>query len=220
MAMKARYLASPSWWKAYLMARFLPSHLYWPARYNTGGISGPGSRGRLAQFKARVLNDFVAKNGIGSVIEFGCGNGDQLSLARYPRYVGVDISRTALAQCRARFAGDDTKTFVLLRDHRGGVHDLAISLDVIFHLVEDSGFNQHMESLFSSARRFVIIYSSNHDDLNWAFHIRHRSHSRWVEANRPDWKLVSSVPNEFPLDAAGSDDTSFADFYVYARRTT
>jgi SAM-dependent methyltransferase len=75
-----------------------------------------------------VLNNVVAENGIGSVIEYGCGNGDQLSLARYPRYVGVDISRTALSQCHARFSGDDTKTSMLLRDNRASVFDLAISL--------------------------------------------------------------------------------------------
>jgi hypothetical protein len=150
------------------------------------------------------------------VIEFGCGNGDQLSLARYPRYVGVDISRMALAQCRARFSGDDTKTFSLLRDYRISVHDLAISLDVISHLVEDCRFDEHVGAVFFSARRFVITYSSDHDDPNWVYDVRHRSHSRWLEANKPDWKLVSSTPNEFRLDAAGPGDTSFADFYVYA----
>jgi hypothetical protein len=66
MVMKARYPAPPSWWMGYLMARLLPSHFYWPACYYMGGISGPGSHGRLAEFKARVLYDFVAKNGISS----------------------------------------------------------------------------------------------------------------------------------------------------------
>jgi SAM-dependent methyltransferase len=167
------------------MAGLLPSRLYWPVRYYTGGISGPGSRGRVAEFKARVLNDFVAKNSINSVIEFGCGNGDQLSLARYPRYVGIDISRTAIAQCRKRFQGDRTKAFTLLRDYRASVHDLAISLEVIFH----------------------------HDAPSWSFQIRHRAFSRWVEANRPEWKLISVIPNE----SDWPPELSFSNFHVYGR---
>ena len=44
--------------------------------------------GELAKFKARVMNDFVRENGIRSVIELGCGDGMQLALADYPRYLG------------------------------------------------------------------------------------------------------------------------------------
>src|SRR3989339_1402077 len=66
---------------------------FWEARYRSGGDSGLGSFGRLAQFKADVLNDFVRQAGIASIIEFGCGDGNQLRLAAYPSYVGLDVSR-------------------------------------------------------------------------------------------------------------------------------
>src|ERR1700689_4886366 len=79
-----------------LRVRFARFHSpsYWDSRYAGGGNSGDGSYGNLAKFKASVLNQFVAENRIASVVEFGCGDGNQVSLAEYPRYVGIDVSPT------------------------------------------------------------------------------------------------------------------------------
>ena len=63
---------------------FISSSEYWDQRYRTGGNSGAGSYNRLAQFKASFLNTFVNTYQIASVIEYGCGDGAQLKLARYP----------------------------------------------------------------------------------------------------------------------------------------
>ena len=76
---------------------------YWERRYADGQDSGYGSRDQLARFKASFLNAFVARNGIRSVIEFGCGDGTQLSLADYPSYLGLDVSPTAVRLCASRF---------------------------------------------------------------------------------------------------------------------
>ena len=46
-------------------------------------------------------------------MEFGCGDGNQLKLAQYPSYSGIDISETALTICRKSFANDTTKKFSL-----------------------------------------------------------------------------------------------------------
>ena len=74
---------------------FRHSAQYWDDRYRLAGNSGAGSYGRLADFKANVLNEFVAREKIASVVEFGCGDGNQLSLSRYPRYTGFDVSEHA-----------------------------------------------------------------------------------------------------------------------------
>lgn len=79
--------------------KFTNSKSYWESRYQKGGNSGFGSYGRLAKFKAEVLNDFVAKNSIQSVMEFGCGDGNQLKLAVYPKYIGLDVSPKAIKRC-------------------------------------------------------------------------------------------------------------------------
>ena len=89
------------------------SAAFWDLHYRARGTSGPGSRGGAAKFKAAETNRIVAENGVKSVIEFGCGDGNQLSLARYPGYVGLDVSRTAIGLCQRRFAQDQTKSFFL-----------------------------------------------------------------------------------------------------------
>ena len=51
---------------------------YWNERYSSGGNSGTGSYGELAFYKADFINKFIDANQILSVVEFGCGDGNQL----------------------------------------------------------------------------------------------------------------------------------------------
>lgn len=192
--------------------------LYWEERYRTGGTSGAGSYGALADFKAEVLNDFVEREKIDSVVEFGCGDGNQLSLARYPRYLGLDVSSTAIDLCRSRFAADGSKSFQRYdRRHRSrlrrGSADLAISLDVIYHLIDDDVFERYLDDLFRVARRFVIIYSSDAELPDPAGHVRHRQFTPWVSRRQPQWELAATIPNPY----AGADPSAVADFHVYRR---
>ena len=197
--------------------RFQGSSNYWKERYQQGGTSGPGSAGHLAEFKAEVLNEFVANNGIQSVIEFGCGDGVQLGLAKYPLYAGVDVAEGSVANCRQRFSGDPTKTFYLANQvpENLGQFDLVLSLDVIFHLVENKVFDAYMHSLFAHAGRFVVIFSSDKDEPGDAPHVRHRAFTQWIKTHQPKWKQTGYVPNKFPFDPTRPDDTSFADFYIF-----
>lgn len=48
---------------------------YWLERYATGGNSGPGSKGRLAEFKATTMRDLVRVYHLKSIGDFGCGAG-------------------------------------------------------------------------------------------------------------------------------------------------
>ena len=194
---------------------------YWETRYKEGGTSGRGSYGELARWKAEVVNEFVRQQGIQSVIDFGFGDGNQLSLATYPQYVGLEVSRTCTISCKSRFAGDRTKSFFLYDSlcfvDNGGVFqaELALSLDVIFHLVEDEVFDAYMTHLFSAARRFVIIYSSDFDySQDWQ--TRRRKFTAWISTNLPDWTLVKRIPNAFPPDAR-TRTGSLSDFYVYRK---
>lgn len=75
---------------------FHGSARYWELNYARGGTSGPGSYYASAEAKATFLNEFVRARDVRSVIEFGCGDGNQLSLADYPSYIGLDVSRSAL----------------------------------------------------------------------------------------------------------------------------
>jgi len=196
---------------------FRDSKSYWERRYQKGRTSGVGSYGRLAEFKAEVLNGFVEKNNIGSVIEFGCGDGTQLTFARYPRYVGVDVAQGSVALCRTRFAADSSKSFYLVGQVPDslGRFDLVLSLDVIYHLVEDEVFNTYMKSLFERAGRYIIIYSSNKVEDSGVPHVRHRRFTDWIAKHASQWKQTGFIPNKYPHDPKSPDDTSFADFYIF-----
>jgi hypothetical protein len=195
---------------------FVTSAQYWEDRYRLGGNSGAGSYNRLARFKSEVLNDFVRRNQIHSVIEFGCGDGAQVELAEYPRYLGVDVSTTAIHMCCQRYRNDPSKTFFTIDTLPSDtVADLALSLDVIYHLVEDSVFDAYMHQLFEGARHFVAIYSSNEDNTVPAKHVRHRRFTEWIERNKPEWALMEFIKNKYPYDPNNDSDTSFADFYIF-----
>jgi SAM-dependent methyltransferase len=198
--------------------RFRNSQDYWERRYAQGGNSGSGSYGELAKFKAEVLNHFLLTHRINSVIEFGCGDGNQLSMVNYRQYIGVDVSQTALNLCRARFAGDPTKTFLLSEQYGGQTAECAISLDVLYHLVEDQVFAGYMRNLFSSASRFVIIYTSNvlpHEleirNSLISGHVRHRYVTGYVAENYSLWKLAERIPKSYAYNQK-TRDCSFTQF--------
>jgi SAM-dependent methyltransferase len=192
------------------------SGTYWESRYRSGGASGAGSLGRLARFKAGVINRFIQDNAIGSLIDRGCGDGSQLALLDPPEdYVGVDVSPAALALCAARFPN---RRFVPYEQcSLLAPADLTLSLDVIYHLVEDAVFMAMMQRLFALATRFVLIYASNAEAAWPAPHVRHRIFTDHVAANEPDWRLLAHVLNPCPYDPGRPNDTSFADFFIFGR---
>ncbi|MCP3460062.1 class I SAM-dependent methyltransferase [Bradyrhizobium sp. CCGUVB23] len=192
---------------------------YWEQRYAHGGNSGAGSYGRLAQFKAETINKFVKGREIRTIIEFGSGDGAQLELARYPTYTGVDVSASAIELCKTKFKNDPTKQFLLASsgDASKARAELAMSLDVIYHLIEDTVYDAYMKSLVSAAEKYICIYSSNYVRLAPATHVRHRVFTEWIAANAPTWKLILKVDNPFPRDPENPDQTSWADFYFYER---
>jgi SAM-dependent methyltransferase len=196
--------------------KFVNSAHFWEAHYEHGGTSGGGSYGDLGHSKAEFLNKFVRDHEVKSVIEFGCGDGQQLSLSAYPRYAGLDVSQTAVAMCMGRFAHDPAKSFFLYNDEyftdRAGLFaaDLAISLDVVYHLVEDRVFETYMRNLFAAARRFVVVYSTDSDLGRTAPHVRHRQFTPWAAENVPEWRLTDVCPG--PRPGPGR-----ADFFVFER---
>ena len=198
------------------------SNNYWETRYYEGGDSGAGSYGRLADFKALVLNDFVKRHRINSVNEVGCGDGNQLSLAEYPHYLGLDVSETAIKICLKKFKNDRDKQFKLF----DGIltpestmrmrSELAISLDVLFHLIDDHVFSSYMKNLFALASHFVVIYSSNEFyPGETAPHVLDRCFTDWVKEHQGNWDLVEIIPNIYPFDPKDPDNSSRSDFYIY-----
>ena len=188
---------------------------YWERRYRGGGNSGDGSYGGLAEFKAETINAFVAENGIHTVVELGCGDGNQLGLMDVPQYTGYDISKTAVEMCAKMYANDSSKNFIhYLPDQYNGESkaQLSLSLDIIFHLVEDVVFETYMHHLFQLASDWVIVYSSNSEDpeAEGIEHCRNRKFVDWIGTNISGWELVNKIENRYP-------ERSISDFYFYKK---
>ena len=105
-----------------------------------------------------------------------------------------------------------------ISEYSGEKAELSISLDVIYHLVEDKIYEQYMENLINAATKFVLIYSSNSSINPYNNeHVRHRCFSEYIDINYKNLKLIEKIPNMYPYSEDDSDNTSLADFYIYQK---
>lgn len=197
------------------------SKKYWNNRYVKGQNSGAGSYNNLAQFKGDVINNFIEKNEIKSIIDYGVGDGNQLKLFNTENliYTGIDVSEFIISKCKEEFKDDKTKQFI----HTDNIDnelkgELVLSCDVIYHLIEEHVYKEYMEKLFSMSKKYVIIYAKN-EDVNHAVHVKFRKFSNYIESNLPQWQLIKHIPNKFPQLKLGenNDKTSPSDFYIYEK---
>jgi len=196
---------------------FRNSTLHWQRHYEHGGDSGPGSYGESALYKADLINRVVRDYNIQSIIELGCGDGNQLGYLQVSQYIGLDISKVAIQRCIIRHGQDPTRSFI--RYDQECFHDplkilsaeCAMSLDVIFHLVEDDVFERYIINLFGSARRFVIVYAVDQEQAR-SVHVsvRLRRYSEYIAKVAPEFRVILHVPRV----------GSFGDFYLYERHLT
>lgn len=168
---------------------------YWDRRYREGRTSGAGSEGEEGFYKAEYVNDFIHENAVTSVIDWGCGDGQVLELLKvgpshspYVAYTGIDVSPTILERNRQRF-----REFVFATPDeacKGGFSaDLAISMDVLFHLPDQGDYLTYLDHLFDSATRYVLIYSTNHAGGRTARHVLRREFTPDIADRFPDWRL-------------------------------
>jgi hypothetical protein len=188
------------------------STLFWDRRYASGNHSGRGSQGVAGIAKARHVNKVVRQRGITSIIDWGVGDGEVMSHIQVDNltYIGVDISATALDRLRRKFGRQ--RTFVLAEGIAGLHAEMAISLDVMYHLVGDDEYSTYLSRLFGSADRVVLIYSTDFDDegRTSAPHIRRRHWTPDVEARFPEWSLAELGP-------WGASGDQRAAFFLYTR---
>lgn len=189
---------------------------YWEARYRQGGNSGTGSYGKFGAYKAEFINQFVRHHDVNSVIELGCGDSAQAELFEISEYTGVDVSPRAIELCRHAFRDRPRWRFFEAKDRiaYAGTYDLVLSLDVVYHLIEDAIYDAYMSDLFDHACSHVLIYSSDDAAAHPAEHVKHRKHSDWVAANRTDWRRVAMHANPH---TGKWPEGSFAFFTHYTR---
>jgi cyclopropane fatty-acyl-phospholipid synthase-like methyltransferase len=192
---------------------------YWELRYQGGGNSGVGSYGAFCEAKAQMLNGLITKYGINEVIEFGCGDGNQLQFYNIEQYLGLDLSSSAISRCIEQYKGDHTKSFLhydpsnFISNGKIFNAQTTLSVEVIFHLVEDQVYRDYMHNLFKSARDYVIVFSSNtENNKNSSAHLKHHKFTDLVERDFPEWELVEQLP----LHVEGKH---FNDWYVFRKNT-
>ena len=204
---------------------FPGSQNYWEQRYSLGGNSGEGSYGKSAEFKSEIVNKFVRENCIDLVTEYGCGDGNQLTYAEYPQYIGLDISKQAVEFSSELFLEDSSKNFFVYdpndfkTNQQKFAADLVLSLDVIYHLVEDEVYRKYLKNIFNSAKKYVVIYSSNQEipRMVYSRHVRHRKFTRHVEEWFPAWELKDTFKNNQLKSDTKFNGPSF-DFFIFQAR--
>lgn len=186
---------------------------FWETRYNHGGNSGQGSYGQLAAYKADVLNKYVAEQQIAHVVELGCGDGNQLTLAKYPEYTGLDVSSTALKTTGEKFRNDPSKHFLLYDGATlpaGLQGDLSMSLDVLYHLTDPQVYQEYLDNLFSLSSKHVIIYASN--TSQWRdHHVVSRAFTEYIALRYPCWELEEHLPKPKIPGA-------WTEFFIYRKK--
>jgi hypothetical protein len=190
---------------------------YWDRRYLQGRTSGAGSEGAFAREKAEQVRRVIEEHQVTSIIDWGAGDGHVLGLlAPQVPYLGLDVSRVAVARLRIRFP---QHKFALAQNYAGDRADLALSLDVIFHQVSDVDYQTYMHRLFGSAERLVLIHSTNHEGGKTGRHVRWRNWTPDVERWFPDWRLAErTVSLAAGMSGHGPhDDPSRLGFYLYTR---
>ena len=198
------------------MSNKFNSKKYWEERYQKGGNSGNGSYGFLANFKAKIINNFIETNDIQNVIELGCGDGNQLGLLNLKNYIGLDVSKKVIEGCRKKFPKfkfDSSDTF---QKEENQSFDLALSLDVIFHLVENEIYEEYMKKLINFDAKYLIIYSCNFkNDGTFGEHVNPRVFTENKLLNEK-YALTDFIKNDYP--STNHKKGSFSDFYIYKKK--
>lgn len=171
------------------------SKKYWEDRYKRGGNSGLGSYGDESEFKSKYINKLISEKNIKTINDFGCGDGNQISLLKgFDKYVGYDVSETAILNCKKKF--ENEKQFVFVNHiSKMKSSDLTMSLDVVYHIIEDDVYHEYMNNLFGLSLKYVLIYSIDSDSLRSGVeHMKYRKFSTWVLKNKSDFKLTEFYP--------------------------
>lgn len=199
---------------------------YWQDRYESGGDSGAGSYGNNAIWKSTTINRELKRHGIYSVIEFGCGDGYQLSFMRYPQYLGLDVAPAAVERCRKLFKADKTKGFEVYDPAKDrlpkNAADMAISLDMLMHVTDDADYERTLEEHFNVADKLVVICTAlyPHYDYTPSPHMAHRDVLGDVKRFEPYWVIERVIyhPSVTKEEReAGKVGDNIADFVVLTR---
>lgn len=161
---------------------------YWEERYRRGGFSGAGSRGEEAAQKVQLVNDVVEANGVQSLLDLGCGDGHVAAGISVARYTGYDPAPSALALAREQRPDGHFMRTLPAGPMR---FDMTLSMDVLFHLVDERTYAEYLEALFGYSD-LVLVYGTD-KELQGRSHVLHRV---WTKDVPPGWSM-QEIPVRF-----------------------
>ena len=186
--------------------------IYWTNRYKTGGNSGAGSYNDLYILKRDIINDIISKKDIKSIIDFGCGDGNQIKEINIKKYIGFDIADSSINICKKKYNDDKTKEFYnynMINSIDMKSANLTLSLDVLYHILEDDLFIDYIKNFFNYSNNYVLIYSSNVKGTKNQ-HIYTRKFTDYISNLFPNWQLIKKIDQKYPTKSS-------ADFYLYKK---
>jgi len=132
---------------------------FWETRYSLGYDSGEGSAGVEADWKWKMIIEFMPR--ITSVIDVGCGDLRFWKAGPKPdRYVGIDISETIIEKNR-RIPERNHKFFCAPAEKRiyGLKAPFVFCIDLLFHIMDDNRYEAILENLCHYSSRFIFIHT-------------------------------------------------------------
>ena len=168
---------------------------YWNERYQRGETSGKGSEGFNYEYKRDYINRVIEMYQFERIVDFGCGDGNQIHELNIQQYHGVDIAESSIQRCRDRYAGDPRYRFDILdRNVRFTHYDLALSLDVLYHIVHQVDYESYLRLLFGYSK-YTLIYANWEASESRVPHICYRNHFEAIQRLRISTQIIARDVN-------------------------
>jgi len=137
---------------------------YWEERYKRGRNSGAGSYGKNAHFKSDMIKRTIEENNIKSIVDFGCGDGNQISfLPSNIKYFGYDISQTAIDLCNKQYSGRphwSFGTYDPMTYTYETMADMSMACDILFHVTIEDEWLKTIDCICRSATKIVVLITN------------------------------------------------------------
>lgn len=181
---------------------------YWDNRYRSGGGSGAGSEGTYLEIKKKVILPIINELGIKNIEDFGCGEGSLIPYLPLDRYKGYDISPTIINKLKNKYGGSTKYEFNLINEACVGEPDMALSLDVFFHLVEDSVCDEYLQKIIGSRPKWILF-------LTWNSKVIYTEHIKGTHVRYRDLTRHMHCFDSYTLDRIIPHNHEIFSFYLY-----
>lgn len=165
-----------------------PASWYWIERYNRGGSSGAASYGRSAVARGQYISTLIRGYQCTHVIDFGCGDVDQVQQIKVPFYMGVDASSFIIRKCIQH----THRCFRIATTVPSDRTDAILLLDMIKCLTDDFSYHEVLRTTFLHPTATIVIIAAKDHNLWESSHIRHRGFSLHIAETYTDWTRIEN----------------------------